>query len=101
MPDLLSTNPFNLLPEYDRRRKLSDAQREEIRVNPENLSINGLARKYGVNKRLIQFIKFPERLEKNKELRAIRGGSAIYYDREKHTTSAREHRKYKRTLVGI
>lgn len=81
----------------DRRIKLSDADREEIR-NLTGLSINEIARRYGVNKRLIQFILFPERLARNKQLRKERGGSKIYYDRQKQAEYTRKHRRYKHEL---
>jgi transposase len=65
-------------------------------------SIRGLAKMFKVNKRTIQFILFPERLEKCKQHRADRGGSKIYYNKEKHTTQIREHRDYKsKTLKSI
>lgn len=53
---------------------------------------------FKVNKRLIQFILFPERAKKNRELRKERGGSVIYYVKEKHTQAIREHRNYKQKL---
>ena len=61
-------------------------------------SINGIARMFKVNKRLIQFILFPERAQKNRELRQERGGSTIYYVKEKQTKAIREHRNYKHNL---
>ena len=41
--------------------------------------INALARMFKVNKRLIQFILFPERKQKNLEDRRARGGWEQYY----------------------
>jgi transposase len=66
------------------------------------MSITKIAKMFRVNKRLIQFILFPERQKKNLELRADRGGSTIYYDREYHNQAANEHRAYKyKTLKEI
>jgi hypothetical protein len=62
-------------------------------------SINKLAKDFKVNKRLIQFILFPERLKKNKELRADRGGSKIYYDREEHNQAINNLRHYKNIVI--
>ena len=82
----------------DKRVKLTDEQKQEIKENKENLSIRGLAKRYNVNKRLIQFILFPERLEHNKQLRALRGGSMAYYKKEEHTKAIKKHRDYKKEL---
>jgi hypothetical protein len=54
-----------------------------------------MARSFKVDKRLIQFILFPERLELNKKLRQKRGGSKQYYIKERQTKAIREHRNYK------
>ena len=82
---------------YDRRIKLTEQDKEDIR-NIKNMSIRAIARLYGVDHRLIQFVLFPERHERNKKLRAERGGSKIYYDREKNTKAERETRNYKQEL---
>lgn len=83
---------------HDRRRKLTERDKQEIRENKENLSQRGLAKKYGVSRRMIVFVLFPERQKKNYEDRVARGGSKQYYDREKHTQTIREHRQYKQEL---
>lgn len=83
--------------EHDRRRKLTAQDKADIRELV-GLSINGIARMYGVSKRTIQFIKFPERLERNKLLRKQRGGEKIYYDRQKNAGYTRTHRRYKHSL---
>lgn len=61
----------------DRRIKLSDIDKQNIIKLYETglYSITGLSKTYNVNKRVIQFLLFPERLQRNKELREIRGGS--------------------------
>lgn len=88
-------NPF-----LDRRRKLLPCQIEMIKVyHTSGTSINKLAKDFKVNKRLIQFILFPERLKKNKELRSDRGGSQIYYDKDKHTEAIKSLRHYKNIVL--
>lgn len=82
---------------YDRRIKLTEQDKQDI-LNLTGLSINAIARKYGVNKRLIQFILFPERKAKNLLDRQARGGSMRYYNKEKHTLAVRETRNYKQEL---
>lgn len=83
----------------DRRVKLSDKQRQEIKLLKDTgISQNQVALNYGVSRRTIQFIWFPEQLEENKKRREERGGSAQYYDKEKHREVMREHRAYKKQL---
>jgi hypothetical protein len=43
---------------------------------------------------------FPERHKKNLEYRKERGGSTIYYVKEKHTKAIREHRDYKKQVLN-
>jgi hypothetical protein len=61
-------------------------------------SIRSLTKLWGVSRRTIQFVLFPERAEINVKLREKRGGSKIYYDKDKHTGAIREHRRYKQSL---
>lgn len=87
-------------PKLDKRVKLSDADRENIKSDYKSgdISIRGLERKYGVSRRLIQFILFPERAEKAKKDYAERRKDGRYYDKDKHTKAVREHRNYKNEL---
>ena len=83
-----------------RSSKLLDCQKERIlAMYGEGVSITQLGKIFHVNKRTIQFLLFPERLVKNKELRKIRGGSKQYYIKEKHTEAIREHRDYKKRVL--
>ena len=82
----------------DRRVKLSDEQREEIKVLKGKMTQSATAKIYGVSRRLIQFIWFPEQHEENKKRRAERGGSKQYYNKEKHRKDMQEHRAYKKQL---
>lgn len=84
-----------------RSAKLLDCQRERVKaMHIEGVSINSISKIFKVNKRLIQFILFPERQKRNLELRQERGGSSIYYNKEKHTIAIREHRNYKKELLN-
>lgn len=87
-------------PEHDKRVKLTDADRENIRKDYEggDISIRGLERKYKVSRRLIQFILFPERLEKSKKLYAERQKDGRYYDKDKHRAYTKKHRDHKKEL---
>ena len=82
---------------YDARRKLLEQDKKEI-LELVGLSNNELARMYGVSKRLIQFIKYPERHEKNLLDRKNRGGSMQYYDKEKQREYMKKHRHHKQEL---
>lgn len=83
---------------YDRRVKLTELQKSEIRENVGGLSQRKLAALYGVSRRLIVFVQYPERLKENVLNRQKNGGSKQYYVKEKHTLAIREHRKYKQAL---
>lgn len=88
--------------ELDRRVKLTDNDKltivEEYKAG--SISINALARKYGVSKRLIQFTLFPERREKAKKLFAERQRDGRYYDKDKHREYTKKHRDYKKELLN-
>lgn len=86
----------------DRRRKLNDLDRSNIKLAYERgVSINGISRQFKVNKRLIQFILFPERKELNLQHRKDRGGWKQYYDKEKWQKTMAEHRDYKRKVMAM
>jgi len=82
----------------DRRVKLSDEDREEIKKLYGTISQRKLASKYNVSRRLIIFIGCPEKYERNLKQREERGGSKIYYKKEKHTKAMKKHRQHKQKL---
>jgi hypothetical protein len=99
MPYKFETKKLIIPLTYDKRRKLNDIDKEDIR----SLSRNGysqrqLARLYNVSRRLIQFIIDPRKLEENIERRKERGGSSQYYDTESNTNYIKKHRRYKKDL---
>ena len=101
MPYKCDTQKLLIPKDKDRRVKLSQEDKEEIRYR--YLEIGGvsqreLAREYGVSKRLIQFCIYPEKQKENYMKRMERGGSRQYYDREKHTESVRNTRRYRKEL---
>ena len=95
--DLLALNdPF-----FKRSVKLLPCQKEMVKNwYDKGTSISQISRDFKVSKRLIQFILFPERQEKNLQHRKERGGTMIYYVKEKHTISIREHRDYKKQILS-
>jgi len=98
MPYKHETSGKTIPSDLKRTSRLTEEERARIKANPDKLSQRALARQYGVSRRTIQFILDPKKLEENKKRREERGGSKIYYDREKHTASVRSHRRYKKRL---
>ncbi len=82
----------------DKRVKLTQEQREQIKQLYGKISQRKLAKMFGVSRRLIIFIGCPEKHKKNLEQRKLRGGSKIYYDTKKATKYRRIHRKNKYEL---
>lgn len=82
----------------DRRRKLTDAEKADIRRNSRGLSQRALAAEYDVSRRTIQFIQNPEALAENLKRREERGGSKQYYNTEDQAIYMRGHRRYKKML---
>ena len=100
MPYKTDKIPINN-PEKDKRVKLLPEDKEAIKKLYQNgESIHGITRKFKVDKRLIQFVLFPERQKRNLELREKRGGWRQYYSKEKHSQSMKEHRHYKRRILA-
>lgn len=101
MPFKYETDKLKIQKKDDRRIKLTDADKEEIRyryLRVGGVSQRELAREYGVSRRSIIFAIYPERREANYKQRVARGGSKQYYDKDKHTEAIREHRRYKKEL---
>jgi DNA invertase Pin-like site-specific DNA recombinase len=86
-------------PADDKRRKLTDAQREEIREqHAQGASQRQLAVHFGVSRRLVSFILDPEKEARQKQQFAERRKDGRYYDPQKHTEQIREHRRHKHKL---
>lgn len=102
-----STEPYRKLmatklPEnLDRRIRVQKSEYEIIKSKyKDGQSIHSLARDYAVNKRLIQFILFPERLEHHKMLQKKRRLDGRYKpSKEKWALTMREHRAYKKSVL--
>ena len=85
----------------DRRVRLSESDKEEIRYRHKNgQSITSLAKDYDVNKRAIQFTIFPERYEHAKLLAKIRRSDGRYKPtKEEQRILMADHRAHKRKLL--
>ena len=84
--------------QYDRRVRLTPEERALLIEDKGKLSQRQAARKYGVSKRLVQFIWNPEMHERIKAQYKERRKDGRYYKKEKHTLAMRTHRRYKRKL---
>lgn len=100
MPYKIETDKIKLPRHLDRRVKLTDEQREEIKeLHKRWISQRALARQFKVSRRLISFIVHPEKLERARELYKERRKDWRYYDREKHTKQIRETRRYRQSVL--
>lgn len=87
--------------EQDRRVKLSEEQKEEIKRKFASgiYSQRALSREYNVSRRLISFILFPEKAELAKEQFKKRQKDGRYkQSKEQWAATIREHRRYKQEL---
>lgn len=88
-----------IAPADDRRRKLTDAQKDEIRAQHAlGASQRSLATHFGVSRRLISFILDPAKEQAAKAAYTERRKDGRYYDPAKHTAQVREHRRHKNKL---
>lgn len=87
-------------PKLDKRVKLTDQQKENIKEEYETglTSQRKLAEKYGVSRRLIQFILDPEKAARAKQQFSERQKDGRYYDKDKHKDYVKEHRRRKNEL---
>ena len=87
--------------QQDGRRKILSSQHEEIREKYKNLkSMRKVASIYGVNKRLIQFIVYPERLKALQEWNKMIKHHKKYHDTEKRRMYMRKYREKKQQLLN-
>lgn len=99
MPYKFDNLPINN-PKYDRRVKLTDEDKKNIREEyaKGTISQRGLAKKYNVSRRLIQFVLNPEKEDIAKKQFAERRKDGRYYNKEKHRNYMKNHRNYKKKL---
>lgn len=89
-----------LPPELDRRRKLSDEQKDEIshKYATGAYSLNGLAKEYRVSKKTVLLIVNPESKRKSDE--RIKDHWRDYVpSKEERNAIMREHRAYKHKVL--
>ena len=86
--------------EHDRRVKLNDTQRQEIRelYDSGSYSQRGLAKLYGVSRRLVTMILDPLKHQANIARRKELLKTKSYYDKDKQKAYMQSHRQYKQQL---
>lgn len=92
---------IKLSKEQDRRIKLTDEQREEIKRKYETglYSQRKLAKEYNVSRRLISFIVDEEKAKIAKEQSKARRADGRYKpSKEEWSKTIKEHRRYKQEL---
>lgn len=101
MPRKSDTIPINN-PKLDKRVKLTNEDKENIVRDYATglISQRGLAEKYGVSRRSIQFVLDPEKKERAKEQFLERQKDGRYYDKDKHAKYMKEHRNRKKELYS-
>lgn len=98
MPYKHETEHLRLSPQQDRRRKLTDEQKEEIRqlYADGKGSWKALADRYHVSKKTIGLIVNPATAERDRAY--IKAHWRDYHDQEKLTAAVRATRHYKQEL---
>ena len=86
--------------ELDRRVKLTDKQREEIKdlYGTSSYSLNGLAKQFGVSKKTILLIVNEESAERAKQYRKEHW-KEFQSTKEEHREAIKKTRKYKHSLM--
>ena len=95
LTDKLAINDYFI----DGRTKMLPCQKERcIRLHEEGMGIRPLSRMFNVDRRLIQFLLFPERKAKNMDDREKRGRKMKYNDKNYHKFQMKKHRDKKKNL---
>ena len=89
-----------LKPEDDKRRKLTEEQKEEIRElhATGDHSQRSLALQFGVSRKSVSFIVDPAKMAAHKVAYAERQADGRYYIKEAHTKSVRKLRQRRKEL---
>lgn len=101
MPYKFQTDKIPMPRAFDKRIKLTEQDKLDIvdLYKQGNTSQRKLAAQFGISRRTIQFTLDPKKKEENLKRREERGDSKIYYNKEKHTESTRNHRRHKRDVL--
>ena len=91
---------FKVGEEYDRRRKLTQEQKEQILeiYKQGGITMTDLGKQFGVTRHTRAIIVKPERAKAVAE--RVKERWQDYYDTEKHSKEMQKHRQYKRKLMN-
>ena len=96
MPYEFETKRKKLPKNLDRRIKLSEEDKIDIEILLSKwVSQNQIAKHYWVSRKTIYYIKYPDKLKKDREQYKIRRLDWRYYNREKHTRAIKKTRNHK------
>ena len=101
MPYKFETQKKKIERKDDRRIKLTEEERKEIKKLYGRISQRKLALMYKVSRRLIIFIGCPEKYEQNKALYKERRKDKRYYKKARNTKAIKKCRQHKKMLFGI
>ena len=95
-----ATDKIKMPRSADRRVKLTENDKEKISLlHIQGLSQRAIARAIPCSRKMVKFIIYPALYEHAKALHKERSKDGRYYDRVKNTKAAREHKRYKQTVV--
>jgi len=100
MPEKVDKLKVSELGIEDKRRKISEALKEEIKDRyAAGQSQRKISRDTGVSRRMVKFILFPEEYEKHLEDRRKRKVWKKYYDKDKHREAIKDLRQRKKEAL--
>jgi len=94
-----ATEKMRLPREADRRVKITEDKRFQILNHKGVLSQRVTAKKFGVSRRMVTFIWFPERLIRANKLYKERRKDGRYYNKETWAATMRKHRAHKAAVL--
>lgn len=86
--------------DFDGRRRISDEVRQEILELKGKMTQRDVAELFGISRRMVQFIWYPDVYEAYREKRRQEKSWAKYYSAKKHREYMRRHRSKKRELLN-
>jgi hypothetical protein len=99
MPYKFETDKLKIPREHNKRIKLTDEERKEIKQLYGKISQRKLAKKFDVSRRLITFIGDTEKAERSKIQRKLNGIlNDHYYKKDRQKAYMKKHRHHKQEL---
>jgi len=102
MPYKFQTDKIKLPREYDRRVKITEEMKKEMKaMHEDGAAVRAIARYFvgRCSRDSIRFILMPDKEVHAKALFKERQKDGRYYHKEKATRQKREHRRYKQEII--